>query len=139
MKIVPVSPPHCDIAVQVSSVTSFVTAKLLNGYQDIYIIGGSPANPVGVYKLQVNLAPCSPDDADLHLRSIKSSLTELPPPGYISNPKRVKFPTRLFHSENNAQLDSSAALAHGVYYAPCNEKFCGGNDDLPPLLVKIHG
>ena len=45
----------------------------------------------------------------------------------------ISLPQHLtFKSKNNEE-------AHGIYYAPKNSQFCLPKDELPPLLVNIHG
>ncbi len=56
----------------------------------------------------------------------RSSQIELDP-GYLSEPETVEFPT------------TAGKTAYGFYYAPKNQDFVAAENELPPLLVKIHG
>jgi hypothetical protein len=117
-----------------SSVTSLVASSLTNEVQDVYLIGGSPASPMGVYKLQYSTALIGAPAAQLTL--LKSSMSVLPDPGYISHPQHIQFPTRSF---GKFQSESESPMAHGLFYPPANVRFGGDEGSLPPLLVKIHG
>lgn len=131
-----------------SSVTSLVAAGQAEGLQDIFLIGGSPVSPVGVYKLQLSLPPLCADSsprapAPSSLKLLKSSMTVQPPAGFISHPQHIQFPTRLFGAAAE-KADSMgeagvAPVAHGLFYPPQNELFRSKEGTLPPLLVKIHG
>eukprot|EP01137_Pigoraptor_chileana_P006153 Opistho-2@3069 len=46
---------------------------------------------------------------------------------YISVPKHIEFPT------------TNGRTSHGYFYAPRNKDYSGPSDELPPLLVKVHG
>jgi dipeptidyl aminopeptidase/acylaminoacyl peptidase len=46
---------------------------------------------------------------------------------YVSSPDLITFPTTLGDE------------AHGVFYPPQNPRYTGCDDELPPLLVHIHG
>jgi dipeptidyl aminopeptidase/acylaminoacyl peptidase len=48
-------------------------------------------------------------------------------PGEISVPRPVTFPT------------TDGALAHGLFYAPRNDRYRGPDAELPPLIVTSHG
>jgi dipeptidyl aminopeptidase/acylaminoacyl peptidase len=47
--------------------------------------------------------------------------------GYISIPKAIEFPTE------------NGKTAHGFFYPPQNRDYQAPPDELPPMLVKIHG
>jgi len=85
---------------------------------DLYMIGGSPDTPGGVFRWSLaDRAPAA--------RLASSSTLELPP-DVISTPVQVEFPTTL-------------GTAFGYYYAPANGAFTCTTEAAPPLLVKAHG
>lgn len=47
--------------------------------------------------------------------------------GYVASPKAVEFPTE------------RGLTAHGFFYSPQNKDFAAPDNELPPLLVMIHG
>jgi len=46
---------------------------------------------------------------------------------YLSPPEPITFDT------------AGGARAHGLFYPPLNANYKGGDDELPPLIVKVHG
>ncbi len=48
-------------------------------------------------------------------------------PGYFSEAQPISFPS------------AKGRTAHGFYYPPSNKKYTGPKNELPPLIVKIHG
>jgi len=98
---------------------------------------------MGVYKLEISTSSSGASLPHTDLLLLKSSMSVLPDPEYISHPQHVKFPTRLFPT-NSAQTlaednSSTAPLSHGMFYPPHNSRYNGPDGELPPLLVKIHG
>ncbi|MFZ3286682.1 MAG: prolyl oligopeptidase family serine peptidase [Telluria sp.] len=55
------------------------------------------------------------------------SVAELPPPGYLSVPESMTYPS------------SGNALAHAFFYPPCNAGFEAPAASKPPLMVISHG
>jgi len=61
-------------------------------------------------------------------RVLKKSLSSLPLPlACISRPEVIAFPT------------AGNRTAYALYYSPRSNRYQGKEDELPPLLVKIHG
>jgi len=47
--------------------------------------------------------------------------------GYLSNPVPIKYPT------------DNGLTAHAIFYPPGNKDYSPHEDELPPLIVKVHG
>lgn len=61
-------------------------------------------------------------------RRVLHAAGDLPmPPGSVSRPRPVEFPT-----EDNR-------TAHGLFYPPANAEYAAPADERPPLIVKSHG
>ncbi len=58
---------------------------------------------------------------------LRRSRPERLPPGFISLPRPVEFPT------------GGGESAHALFYAPISETFAGPPDERPPVIVVIHG
>jgi dipeptidyl aminopeptidase/acylaminoacyl peptidase len=84
----------------------------------LYFVGGSAQEPAAA--IQYNLKT-------KEVKVLKSSRETAVDPAYVSIPKAIDFPTE------NGQT------AHALYYAPKNPKFTGKPDEMPPLLVLVHG
>ncbi len=81
-------------------------------------IGGSPTEPASIVRF---------DPATRKFETLRRSSELAIDSGYISIPKAVEFPT-----ENNL-------TAHGFFYPPQNKDYAAPVNELPPLLVMIHG
>ena len=81
---------------------------------DIYMIGGGPDKPAGVYRWDFSSSTL-----------LASSSSQEIDAAYISKPQPVKFPTTL-------------GEAYGFYYPPRHPS-CSSQEAAPPLLVKAHG
>jgi dipeptidyl aminopeptidase/acylaminoacyl peptidase len=79
----------------------------------IYVVGSSPTEPSSVLEVE----PQTGSFAVLR-RSTDLRVDE----AYLSTPEAVTF-----------------GGAHGFYYAPKNPDFTGPDDELPPLIVYVHG
>ncbi|MEA3308443.1 MAG: S9 family peptidase [Chloroflexota bacterium] len=67
-------------------------------------------------------------DQDLKTHQVlRSSSAVDMPAGYLSAPEPVEFPT------------TAGLTAHGLFYAPQNVAYTAPEEELPPLLVFIHG
>jgi dipeptidyl aminopeptidase/acylaminoacyl peptidase len=84
----------------------------------VVFVGGSPTEPSGIVKLDLETAKSKV------LR--RSSELELEP-GYLSEPRAIEFPTE------------NGLTAHALFYAPQNRDYAGPADERPPLLVMSHG
>ena len=80
---------------------------------------GSPTEPLAVALLDLK------SNAIKLIRSASPTRPELA--RYISVPKEIEFPTE------------NGKTAHAFYYPPHNPEFSAPAEELPPLLVKIHG
>lgn len=115
-----------------TNLTSFMC--LVVGAEDsVYVIGGSPSLPSGVFKWNTRGAFSSSLSSSSvgELELIRSSMPNVSLDGrFISSPREIQFPTI---------LRGEWAFSHGNYYAPCNPLYSGPEGRLPPLLVKLHG
>ncbi|APJ04609.1 S9 family peptidase [Silvanigrella aquatica] len=81
--------------------------------------GGNPKLPLAVlFSKNIDL-----EEPKIIRNSIGNSIDE----NYISIPEIIEYPTR----------DKKTAFA--FYYAPKNPKYTYINDELPPLIIKVHG
>jgi dipeptidyl aminopeptidase/acylaminoacyl peptidase len=78
-----------------------------------------PADP----GLRAPAAPTEPAQFDVVRRGRPVPID----PAYISRPEAIIFPTE------------GGLTAHANYYAPANPDFRAPEDELPPLLVNVHG
>ena len=81
---------------------------------EIYMVGGGPAVPAGIYKWDFTTSTL--------LASSSSAAIDAT---YISKPQPISFPTTL-------------GEAYGFYYPP-RHPTCSSSEKAPPLLVKAHG
>lgn len=58
---------------------------------------------------------------------IKSSSDMIVDDGYVSLPRAIEYPTE------------HGRTAHAIYYAPYNADYDGPTEELPPLVVHVHG
>jgi len=86
----------------------------------LYMVGGGPDVPAGVYAWR-GLVAGAAADAELLACSSNSRI----PDGYTSIPKTVEFP-------------SPMGTSYGFYYPPTNPT-ASSDEAAPPLLVKAHG
>lgn len=84
----------------------------------VVFIGGSPTEYASIVRF-------NPDTR--RFETVRRSSDLKIDTGYISVPQAIEFPT-----ENNL-------TAHGFFYPPQNKDFAGPVNELPPLLVMIHG
>ena len=76
---------------------------------------------------RVSLGPAGSVDRVETLRPARD-LRELGvDPGYVSVPEPISFPS------------AGGRTAHGLLYRPANPEYRGSDDELPPLLVAVHG
>ena len=67
------------------------------------------------------------DPATGNRQTLRTSSTLTIPPQYISQPQAIEFPT------------ANTLTAHGLYYPPQNPNYTAPPEELPPLLVMVHG
>jgi dipeptidyl aminopeptidase/acylaminoacyl peptidase len=61
------------------------------------------------------------------LQTLKASAQVTVDEGYLSVPEPIEFPTE------------NGKTAYGLYYAPTNKDYDAPEDELPPLIVHVHG
>lgn len=88
------------------------------GEAGVLCLAASPTAPTGVVLL--NPPRCE-------TRLLKASMELDLPPGYLSHPESVEFPT------------VNGLTAHALYYPPANGDHRPPPGERPPLLVKSHG
>lgn len=88
----------------------------------VAVIAGLPDKPCSVWHIDLDSGLAT------DLRSF-----QLPPLAaeWISTPRAISFVTGSF--------DNALDTAHALFYPPKNPQFHGPPDELPPLIVRIHG
>jgi acetyl esterase/lipase len=99
-------------------VTQTEFSGLRSGEGFVIYGGGSPTESSCLYRL---------DLATEEAAVVKASRSDTPPPGMVSVPEALRFPT-----ENDKE-------AHAFFYAPTNAQVEGPGDASPPLIVFSHG
>ncbi len=123
----------CDLDLPFSFVDSLRGA----GGSSVLVVAGTP------------LAERSVSPITLHEGGGVASLQTLATPrdlrtlgvthDHVSVPEPVRFPTGPV-AGGTADADADdGPVAYGLYYAPVNPDFIGPDDELPPLIVMIHG
>jgi dipeptidyl aminopeptidase/acylaminoacyl peptidase len=79
---------------------------------------GSPSEPLSLVKLDLNTR---------RFEVLRRSNNIEIPPGNISQPETIEFPTE------------NGLTAHGFFYRPANANYQGAVNEKPPLLVLSHG
>lgn len=90
---------------------------ITDGDSTAWFIGAGPAAPSAVYCLDV------PSGAPSTIRENASPV----PDAYIPEPMLITYPT------------ADDEVAHGVFYPPTNPDYEGPAEELPPLIVEVHG
>jgi dipeptidyl aminopeptidase/acylaminoacyl peptidase len=98
--------------------TAFHSPSLESHGTKLYFAATSPTEPTAVIELDT----ASGERAVLR-RSTELELDQ----SYLSLPEPVAFP------------GADGLTSHGFYYAPKNPEFDGPQDELPPLVVYVHG
>ena len=98
--------------------TAFQSPTIESHGTKLYFAATSPTEPSAVVEL----------DVDSGERNVLRSSTELVlDDSYISLPEPVSFP------------GADGLTSHGFYYAPKSPDFTGPEEELPPLIVYVHG
>src|SRR5579864_2931010 len=92
----------------------FITA----GGGHAYTIAGSPTEPLSLIDVPIDGG---------RVRVIRRSDTVNIEPTYLSVPQAIEFPTE------------GGVTAHAFYYPPVNPDYEAPPDELPPLIVYVHG
>jgi len=101
-----------------------VAAVRAFGPRAVVVVAGTPTQESGVHRVDLGAAGPAvtslrpPRDLGLH-------------PALLSTPEAVSFPS--------TAPDGAPRTAHALFYPPANPAFRGPDDELPPLLVVIHG
>lgn len=82
------------------------------------IIGGAPSLPTAVYEI---------DLASGKQNVLRQSTQSIPDAKYVSSPEAIEFET------------TGGQVAHAFFYPPKNDDFEPIGNELPPLIVKVHG
>lgn len=90
------------------------------------VVAGSPVAETGVHRVEL------PAGADGPRVSVLRPPRELGiDPAYLSVPEPVTF--------GSVDGEGASRTAHALFYPPANPERSGPPDELPPLLVEIHG
>lgn len=81
-------------------------------------LGASATIPSSVVQLET---------ASGSLQTLKASAEVTVDKGYLSVPEPIEFPTE------------NGKTAYGLYYPPVNQDYEAPDDELPPLIVHVHG
>ena len=98
--------------------TAFHSPSLQTYGTKLYFPATSPTEPAELVELDL-----ASGERNVLRRSSELALDE----SYISPPVAISFP------------GSEGLTSHGFYYAPNNPEFTGPEDELPPLIVYVHG
>jgi dipeptidyl aminopeptidase/acylaminoacyl peptidase len=97
------------------------------GPHAVVVVAGTPTQELGVHRVDLDVG-----------EPAAATVTPLRPPrnldldpALLSTPEAVAFPS--------TTPDGAPRTAHALFYPPANPAFCGPDDELPPLLVVIHG
>ena len=101
-----------------------VAAVRAFGPRAVVVVAGTPTQESGVHR--VDLGAAGP--AVTSLRPPRDLGLD---PALLSTPEAVSFPS--------TAPDGAPRTAHALFYPPANPAFRGPDDELPPLLVVIHG
>ncbi len=89
---------------------------------------GSPNEPSAIVSF---------DPQTLQFETLRRSSELAIDAGYVSRPQAIEYPTEKNLTEKNLTEDN--LTAHGFFYPPHNKDYAGPVNELPPLLVMIHG
>lgn len=82
----------------------------------VYLRGAGPHRPAAIARIRDRVTKLLREETSLDAD-----------PGDISLPRPVSYP------------GWQQQIAHALYYAPTNSRFCVAGDEKPPLLVRSHG
>ena len=95
------------------------------GEDEVVVVAGTPTEEASVTR--ISLAPAGSIERLATLRPPRD-LRELGvDPGLVSAPEPISFPT------------ADGRTAYGLLYSPTNPEYRAPDDELPPLLVAVHG
>jgi len=83
-----------------------------------YFIGASSREPSSIVKMNLR---------NRNIEVLRQATHLEWDDNYLSPPEPITFDT------------AGGARAHGLFYPPLNANYKGGDDELPPLIVKVHG
>jgi dipeptidyl aminopeptidase/acylaminoacyl peptidase len=111
-------PAHGELTRPDLPYTAFQSPSLQSHGTKLYFAAASPTEPSAVIELDVDSG-----DRNVLRRSTELVLDE----SCISLPEPVSFP------------GADGLTSHGFYYAPKSPDFAGPDEELPPLIVYVHG
>ena len=96
------------------------------GEHDIVAVASTPMAEAAIVRVRLDLE--NPETPQIETLRAPRDLSRLGiDHGYLSQPEPIDFPT------------SDGQQAHALFYAPVNHDVTAPADELPPLLVQIHG
>jgi dipeptidyl aminopeptidase/acylaminoacyl peptidase len=96
----------------------------------VAVVGGVAERPTSVWRIELSSAGRGPGSVR-DLRPVESPLDA----AWVSSPRSITFPTG---RDPDADGDGDE-LAHALVYLPVSGDHVGPSDELPPLVVRIHG
>ncbi|KAJ2858111.1 Esterase lipase thioesterase active site [Coemansia erecta] len=109
-------------------------AQARSGEPVLVLIAGSPTESPALYTYFINGIGGQHQRVAGGVKSTGDNAVGLDV-GSISVPREIAFPTRLPPFDSQGQ----EATAYAYYYPPSNVRHVGPADELPPLLIVIHG
>ncbi|KAJ2392572.1 hypothetical protein H4S02_000708 [Coemansia sp. RSA 2611] len=112
-----------------SSVGSLQLGQSRSGEPVLVLIAGGPTEPLGLFTYYINGISPKRIAGGAASSDMGDAFT-----GFVSVPRQITFPTKLppFSTGRDAS-------AYAYFYPPTNRDYCGPADELPPLLVLVHG
>jgi dipeptidyl aminopeptidase/acylaminoacyl peptidase len=97
----------------------------LAGDDSVVVVAGTPTEEASVTRVTLGSG-----GSIEHIETLRPprDLRELGvEPSYLSIPEPISFPS------------AGGRTAYGLFYSPANPRYRGSDDELPPLLVSVHG
>lgn len=105
----------------------------------VALVGATPTDSPSVWLIDSSVEPDGPGAAT-DLRPVAPSLD----PAWVSSPLSITFGTGPSALRGDVPVgddpnDDYSSAAHALLYLPASGDHCGPTDELPPLVVRIHG
>jgi dipeptidyl aminopeptidase/acylaminoacyl peptidase len=103
----------------------------------VAVVGGVADRPSTVWRIDLSLDPDAAE-AVVDLRPVEPPLAS----AWVSVPTAITFPTgadALGSADEPRRGSGAAPIAHALFYPPASGDHVGPTDELPPLVVRIHG